>query len=222
MGNSLPTLRNFPGDFLMYLPKHYEVTDRTKLYEFIKSNSFGILFSHTGPEPMASHLPFIFDENGAEQGTILGHMAKANRQWRYADGQQVLVVFHGPHTYVSPTWYQEEDTVPTWNYVAVHATGVFRAVEDRSGLEESVGRLTDQHEASQPQPWRPDFSTDYSDQMLKRIVAFEIEITSLQGKWKLNQNHPQQRRRRVAEQLKTLGGDINLQVARLMDEDGSR
>ena len=72
--------------------------------------------------------------------------------------------------------------MPTWNYVAVHATGVFRAVEDWSGLEESVGRLTDQHEASQPQPWKPDFSTAYADQMLKRIVAFEIEITSLQGK----------------------------------------
>ena len=146
-------------------------------------------------------------------------MAKANPQWSYADGKQVLVVFHGPHTYVSPTWYQEEDTVPTWNYVAVHATGVFKAVEDRSGLEESVGRLTDQHEASLPQPWRPDFSTAYSDQMLKRIVAFEIQLTSLQGKWKLNQNHPERRRRRVVEQLKTQGGDTNLQVAGLMDEE---
>ena len=92
-------------------------------------------------------------------------------------------------------------------------------MEDRSGLEESVGRLTDQHEAYQPTPWRPDFSTEYSDQMLKRIVAFEIDITSLQGKWKLNQNHPEHRRRRVAEQLKALGGEVNLQVAGLIDED---
>lgn len=205
----------------MYIPKHYAVTDRSKMYEFIKSNSFGILFSHTGSEPMASHLPFVLDQDGGEQGIILGHMAKANRQWRYADGQQVLVVFHGPNTYVSPTWYQEQDTVPTWNYVAVHATGVFKSVQDRPGLEESVGRLTHQHEESLPQPWQPDFSTAYSDQMLKRIVAFEIEITSLQGKWKLNQNHPENRRRRVAEQLKTLGGDNNLQIAGLMDEDNS-
>ena len=100
--------------------------------------------------------------------------------------------------------------MPTWNYVAVHATGVFRAVEVWSGLEESVGQFTNQHEAPQTEPWRPDLDTDYSDQMLKRIVAFEIEITSLQGKWKLNQNHPQHRRRRVAQQLKTLGGDSNL------------
>ena len=87
----------------MYLPEHYAVTDRSKMLEYIKSNGFGILFSHTGSEPMASHLPFILDENGGEQGRILGHMARANHQWRYADGQQVLVVFHGPHAYVSPT-----------------------------------------------------------------------------------------------------------------------
>ena len=203
----------------MYTPKHYAVTDRPKMFDFMKDNSFGILFSHTGGEPMASHLPFMIDENGGEQGLVLGHMAKANNQWRYADGQQVLVVFHGPHTYVSPTWYQEEEVVPTWNYVAVHATGIFRAMEDRVEVEESVGRLVDQHEASQPKPWQPDFQSTYSDQMLKRIVAFQIEITSLQGKWKLNQNHPEYRRRRVAEQLKTLGGEVNLQIAELIDED---
>ena len=203
----------------MYTPKHYEVTDRSKMLEFMKSNNFGILFSHTGGEPMATHLPFIIEEESGEQGLILGHMARANRQWRYADGQQVLVVFHGPHTYVSPTWYQAEDTVPTWDYVAVHATGVFKALEDRSELEESVGRLTAQHEASQPQPWQMDFSTDYSEQMLKRIVAFQIEITSIQGKWKLNQNHPEERRERVSEKLKTLGGEVNLQIAGLIDED---
>ena len=203
----------------MYIPEHYAVTDRSKMLEFIKSNGFGILFSHTGSEPMASHLPFILDEIGGEQGCILGHMARANPQWRYAGGQQVLVVFHGPHAYVSPTWYQENDTVPTWNYVAVHAAGVFKAVEDRTGIEEIVGRITDYYESSQPKPWQADFSTAYAGQMVKRIVAFEIEITRSQGKWKLNQNHPEHRRRRVAEQLKTLGSDNDRQIARLMDED---
>ena len=118
----------------MYTPKEYEVTDRPRMLEFMQNNSFGILFSHTGDEPMATHLPFITDGEAGEQGLIIGHMAKANRQWRYADGQQVLVVFHGPHTYVSPTWYQAEDTVPTWDYVAVHATGVFKALQDRSDI----------------------------------------------------------------------------------------
>ena len=203
----------------MYLPDHYAVTDRSKMLDFIKSNGFRILFSHTGSEPMASHLPFILDENGGQQGLILGHMAKANRQWRYANVHQVLVVFHGPHSYVSPTWYQEEDTVPTWNYVAVHASGVFKAVEDRAGIEDIVGRITDHYEATQPKPWEADFSTAYAGQMVKRIVAFEIEITRLQGKWKLNQNHPESLRRRVAEQLTTLGGENNRQIAGLIQED---
>ncbi len=203
----------------MYTPKEYEVTDRAKLFEFMQDNSFGILFSHTGDEPMATHLPFIIDGAAGEQGLIMGHMAKANRQWRYADGQQVLVVFHGPHTYVSPTWYQADDTVPTWDYVAVHATGVFKALQDRSDSEEAVTRLTAQHEASQPQPWQMDYTTAYANQRLKQIVAFQIDITSLQGKWKLNQNHPEERRRRVSKKLKTLGGEVNLQIAGLIDED---
>ena len=206
----------------MYNPKQYQVTDKTQLFEFMQDNSFGILFSHTGEEPMATHLPFVIDEKGGEQGLILGHMAKANRQWRYADGQQVMVVFHGPHTYVSPTWYQAEDTVPTWDYVAVHATGIFRAFEDRKGMEETVARLTAQHEASQSNPWQMDFSTDYADQMLKRVVGFQIEITSLQGKWKLNQNQPEERRLLVSEKLKTLGGEVNVQIAGLIDEDLAR
>ena len=203
----------------MYTPKEYEVTDRSKLLDFMQSNSFGILFSHTGDEPMATHLPFIIDDEAGDQGRILGHMAKANRQWRYADGQQVLVVFHGPHTYVSPTWYQTEDTVPTWDYVAVHATGVFKALQDRLDSEETLTRLTAQHESSQPKPWQMDYSTPYANQRLKQIVAFQIEITTLQGKWKLNQNHPEERRERVSKKLKTLGGEVNLQIAGLIDED---
>ena len=203
----------------MYIPKYYEVNDRAKLFEFMKDNSFGILFSHTGDEPMASHLPFVIDDDGGDQGLILGHMAKANRQWRNADGRQVLVVFHGPHTYGSPTWYQEDDVVPTWNYVAVHATGTLKAFEDRAGMEESVSRLTNQHEASQTNPWQLDYSTEYADQMLKRIVGFQIEITDLKGKWKLNQNHSEVRRGRVADQLKVEGGEVNLQIAGLIDAD---
>ncbi|MDA0264882.1 MAG: FMN-binding negative transcriptional regulator [Chloroflexi bacterium] len=203
----------------MYLPKMYAVDDVAKLHRFINDNGFGILFSHTGEEPIASHLPLLLDATAGSQGAILGHMAKANDQWRYADGQQVLVVFHGAHSYVSPTWYQDKDVVPTWDYTAVHATGVFKAVEDRAGMEDLVGRLTDFHESGQPQPWQADFSTEYSSQMLKRIVGFTIEITRLQGKWKLNQNHPERRRRLVSEQLKSHDSDYDRQIAGLIDED---
>jgi len=168
---------------------------------------------------MATHLPFVLDEEAGDQGLVLGHMAKANRQWRYADGRQVMVVFHGPHTYISPTWYQEDNTVPTWDYVAVHATGIFKAFEDRLAMEENLSRLTDQHESSQCKPWQMDYGTEYADQMIKRVVGFQIEICDLKGKWKLNQNHSEVRRRRVSEKLKAQGGAVNLQVAQLIDED---
>ena len=203
----------------MYVPRYYAQEDRVKLFAFMHTNSFGILFSHTGEEPMASHLPFMIDEKVGGQGLIYGHMAKANRQWRYADGQQVMVVFHGPHAYVPPTWYQEDNVVPTWDYVAVHAIGIFKALEGRSDIEESVSHLTDLHESSQPKPWEMDYTTEYADQMFKRIVGFQIEITDLKGKWKLNQNHSEVRRQRVSERMKAEGGEVNLQVAQLIDED---
>ena len=201
----------------MYLPKHYAVTDRQQLHDFIKGNGFGILFSGNGPEPVASHLPFILDESAGKQGTLLSHMAGANRQWRHADGQQVLTVFQGPHTYVSPTWYQDPETVPTWNYVAVHVYGILKVVQDQERIQNILARITDYYEASLPQPWQAEFTSEYAQQMVKRIVAFEIEIDKMQGKWKLNQNHPEERRRRVVDVLKTMPDDNSRGIVTLME-----
>jgi len=201
----------------MYLPRHYAVTDKQQLHDFIKGNSFGILFSGNGPEPVASHLPFILDESAGEQGTLLSHMAGANRQWRHADGQQVLTVFQGPHTYVSPTWYEDPETVPTWNYVAVHVYGILKVVQDQERLQSILARITDYYEASLPQPWQAEFTSEYAQQMVKRIVVFEIEIDKMQGKWKLNQNHPEERRRRVVDVLKTMPDDNSQGIVTLME-----
>lgn len=201
----------------MYLPRHYAVTDRQQLHDFIKGNGFGILFSGNGPEPVASHLPFILDESAGKQGTLLSHMAGANRQWRHADGQQVLTVFQGPHTYVSPTWYEDPETVPTWNYVAVHVYGILKVVQDQERLQSILARITDYYEASLPQPWQAEFTSEYARQMVKRIVVFGIEIDKMQGKWKLNQNHPEERRRRVVDVLKTMPGDNSRGIATLME-----
>jgi len=201
----------------MYVPRHYAVTDRQQLHDFIKGNGFGIMFSGNGPEPVASHLPFILDESAGEQGTLLSHMAGANRQWRHADGQQVLTVFQGPHTYVSPTWYQDPETVPTWNYVAVHVYGILKVVQDQERIQNILARITDYYEASLPQPWQAEFTSEYAQQMVKRIVAFEIEIDKMQGKWKLNQNHPKERRRRVVDVLKTMPDDNSRGIVTLME-----
>src|SRR5688572_23601686 len=107
----------------MYIPATFAETDRNKLFEFIEQYSFATLVSTSGAEPIASRLPFLFDRQAGPHGRLLGHMARANPQWKTADGTRVLVMFDGPHAYISPTWYESRQVVPTWNYVAVHAYG---------------------------------------------------------------------------------------------------
>jgi transcriptional regulator len=145
-------------------------------------------------------------------------LARANPQWRHADGQRVLAVFSGPHAYVSPSWYEADEVVPTWNYVAVHAVGVLRAIHDRDDLLRIAQDSVAFFENGRPQPWTFDASTGYADRMLKGIVGFRIEIQTLEGKWKLSQNHPPERRTKVRKALRERGGE-DADVARLMEED---
>src|SRR4051794_35885289 len=114
----------------MYVPAHFEQTDLATLHAFIEDHSFGLLTSMLDGRLFASHLPFLLDRQAGPFGSLLGHVAKANPQWRQLAGQEVFVVFSGPHAYVSPTWYEAEHVVPTWNYVAVHAYGRCRLIED--------------------------------------------------------------------------------------------
>ena len=114
----------------MYVPTAFAETDEGKLHEFMQAYSFGLLVSTHGGEPFATHLPFLLDRNAGPHGTLVGHMARANPHWHDLEGQTVLAVFSGPHAYISPTWYESENVVPTWNYVAVHAYGICRLVND--------------------------------------------------------------------------------------------
>lgn len=200
----------------MYIPKHFEVTDPTTITDFIKANSFAILFSHAGRGPFATHLPLILDEEKGDKGHLLGHMARANPQWQWANGSQVLVVFHGSHAYVSPTWYQDPDTVPTWNYAAVHVTGLFKAEENGAGAKQIMGQLVDYFESGMPNPWQPDYDSQYVKKMLKGIVPFRIQIQKMEGKWKLNQNHPVERRQRVIDVLGATPDQNAQEIARVM------
>src|SRR5438445_13331101 len=107
----------------MYIPAHFLESDLPTLHEFIERNSFGLLVSQCDGSPFASHLPFLLERSSGSRGTLVGHMARANPQWEQASGQRVLAVFSGPHAYISPTWYEADAVVPTWNYAAVHVTG---------------------------------------------------------------------------------------------------
>jgi transcriptional regulator len=200
----------------MYIPTAFAETDPKKLFEVIEQNSFGLLISRHSDEPFATHLPLLLDRTVGSQGCLIGHMARANPQWQSAEGQNVLAVFSGPHAYVSPSWYVSDNVVPTWNYVAVHAYGTFYAVHETEALLAIVGQYVDFFEASLPRPWKFDPASDYSRKMAGAIVGFRIEISRLEGKWKLNQNHPRERREKVVEALIASGDELSQSVAALM------
>ena len=201
----------------MYVPDLYAETDRARINAFIRDNGFGILFSYQGPGPTATHLPFVLVEGDDGQDTIIGHMARANEQWKHADGNDVLIVFHGPHAYVSPTWYREEDVVPTWNYAVVHVYGTFEAVQDRAGTVDIVSRIVDYYESFEPRAWTTDFDSPYNRKMIRGVTAFRIKIGRVEGKWKMGQNRPAYLRRRALEELQTRPSENERAVAQLME-----
>jgi transcriptional regulator len=179
----------------MYLPAAFAESDLSKLHDFIEQNSFGSLVSQVEGLPFASHLPFLLERTTGPYGTLVGHMARANPQWREAGGQTALAIFSGPHAYVSPTWYEAEQVVPTWNYTAVHAYGQIHLIEDEAALLTIVQRFVDVYEQAMPQPWSFDGSGTFVKRVLAQIVGFRIQIERIEGKWKLNQYHPVERRR---------------------------
>lgn len=201
----------------MYVPAAFAEADQTKLHEFIERNSFGALVSQVGGLPFATHLPFLLDRSAGPLGALVGHMARANAQWREAAGQTALAIFTGPHAYISPTWYQAEDVVPTWNYAAVHAYGLVETVEDQAALLDIVQKSVQIYERAMPRPWSFDSSSAFVDRMLAQIVGFRIRIEKLEGKFKLNQNHPAQRREKVIQALRKRGGENAEAIAAMMD-----
>jgi transcriptional regulator len=202
----------------MYIPKAFEVQDKDKLAEFIKANSFGILFSNNGSVSTATHLPLLFDKNTGKNGYLYGHMAKANPHWKET-GKEVLVVFHGPHSYISPTWYEDPNTVPTWNYVAVHVYGDFIVVDDKESARKIIENTVDFYESSMPNPWQVDVTDEYMEGLMRGIVCFKIEVKRIEGKWKLNQNHPVERQEKVVQTLRKSKDQNALGIADLMERN---
>jgi len=204
----------------MYVPSAFQVTDPTVLHDFMRKHSFALLISQGGSGMVASHLPLLLDMDAGAgagtQGRLLGHMARANPQWRTMEGE-VLVIFSGPHAYISPTWYESPGTVPTWNYLAVHAYGNLRLIEEPAALHAILKRTATFYEQGMPTPWTYDTSDPNIDQMLKAIVGFTIEINRLEGKWKLSQNHPAERREKVIQALQTQLDENSEAIAKEME-----
>ena len=199
----------------MYIPASFAEPDSAKLHEFMRKHSFATLVSQNETGIIASHLPLLFDAKTGRMGSLIGHMARANPQWREVR-DEVMALFTGPHVYVSPSWYEEDSTVPTWNYAAVHAYGTFHLVEDRESLLEILRRSVDIYESPRPKPWTIDETAPYVDQMMRGITGFRIEITRLEGKWKLSQNHSEDRRRRVIRALERQPDEHSQAIAAMM------
>ncbi|CAN5768025.1 FMN-binding negative transcriptional regulator [soil metagenome] len=170
-----------------------------------------MLVTHSAEGLDANHIPFEFEPALGVHGTLQGHVARANPIWQeFPDGAEVMVVFRGPQAYVSPSWYPSKHEthrqVPTWNYEVVHAHGRLRIVDDEKFARRIVARLTLQHEASEPTPWKmADAPREFLDQMLTMIVGIEVEITRLEGKRKLSQNKDARDRKGAAQSLADRG-----------------
>src|SRR5262245_23735877 len=200
----------------MYVAAAFDETNLARQHSFVPEHSFGLLVSTLDERPFASHLPFLLDREAGARGTLIGHMARANPQWTQIAGQTALAIFSGPHAYVSPTWYQADNVVPTWNYVAVHAYGAVQVIDDSALVLDIVQKSVAQYEGPMKRPWSFDGSAPFIERLLAQIVGFRIEIEHIEGKWKLNQNHPVQRRHNVIEALQQQGDADALAISELM------
>ena len=178
----------------MYTPSSFAIDDLHELHQQILGTRLAVLVTHGEQGLQASHLPLLLSSDQGENGTLYGHFAKANPQWKeLQNGAEALVIFAGADAYVSPGFYPSKaehgKVVPTWNYVAVHAYGMAEVFTDADRLRTLVSALTDRHEAGRTNPWKvADAPTDYIDGMLKAIVGFALPIQRLEGKRKLSQN----------------------------------
>ena len=208
----------------MYLPRHFHEANLPALHRAIGEARLAVLIT-SGPQGItASHLPMLLDPSPQPNGRLLGHVARANPQWRDYDGKsEALAIFTGPEAYISPAWYATKKVtgkvVPTWNYVAVHAYGRLEFFDDPVRLRSLVGRLTERHESRRPAPWSvEDAPKDFIDGQLKAIVGFEMAIQRLEGKWKLGQNRSVEDRAGAIAGLKEEGGPGEQAVAALMSD----
>jgi transcriptional regulator len=177
----------------LYVPPHFAASGPDELFDFVQRYAFATLVSDGAPGLQVSHIPFVAERDGTGKLRLLGHVARANTHWQALEGAgEVLAIFHGPHGYVSPGWYEQHPSVPTWNYAVVHARGRATLL-DEAELHELLITLSSAYEAGRPKPWKlSEQPADFVSGMLKMIVGFSIEVERIEGKFKLSQNRPRE------------------------------
>ena len=198
----------------MYIPAHNRIDDRETIDAFIHAYGFATVITDRDRVPFASHLPVLLHESAGAHGTLRSHMARANEQWRhFVPDSEVLCIFHGPHAYITPSWYVQQHDVPTWNYGAVHVYGLPRIVEEHDAVKQIVLDTTEKYEALMPQPFKLTLNDAEIDRMLRGIVGFEVEITRVEAKFKLGQNRSPEDREGTVRGLANSGHRPSIELA---------
>jgi transcriptional regulator len=200
----------------MYVPKLFAVEDLAALQDFMEEFNFATIVTQRDGELTASHIPFLIDRSVEPYGRLRAHVAIKNPQLEdFRSGGQALVIFQGPHTYVSPSWYVNPENVPTWNYTVVHAYGVPKIL-DREAMVALLKELVGKHERPFEKPWDFDPSDAFMQRQIPHIAGFEIKIEKLQGKFKLNQNRTPADRAGVIDALSKSEDPLQREVAKRM------
>ena len=197
----------------MYIPAHFLIQNPQDLHTILRDHPLGALVT-SGPDGLdANHIPFEFDPSQGPHGLLTAHVARANPVWQQCqDGADVLVIFRGNESYISPNWYPSKHEthrqVPTWNYEVVHVHGRLTVMDEEKFVRRVVARLTREHEASEPRPWKMgDSPPEYIAQMLKAVVGIQVEIQRIEGKAKLSQNREARDRLNAADTLLVKGAE---------------
>ena len=203
----------------MYVPPAFKIDYLAKLHALMRAHSFATLVTGANETLTATHIPILLDASRGPFGTLVGHVAKANLHWEALRGAgEALVIFQGPHAYISPSWYTSPVAVPTWNYVAVHAYGRPQLIDDPQRVREILVETVKTYESAFEKQWRVEMAGDYVEKLAAQIVAFEIELTRIEGKAKLNQNRSLADRQKVIESLERNDNPGDRDVAKLMRE----
>ncbi|HNE69473.1 MAG TPA: FMN-binding negative transcriptional regulator [Anaerolineales bacterium] len=197
----------------MHIPKLYREEDRELIVEFLKQNNFPALVTFDGEKPIATHLPVEITQTETAGLTIYSHMSKANPQWKSFGGQEVLLIFQGAHTYISPRWYNHVN-VPTWNYMMVHVYGKVRIVEGDE-LYSLLGRLVRQHEVDSNYRLES-LPQDFVKKEMNGTVGFVVDVTRMDAGYKLSQNRNDEDHANIIRELEGRGDVNSMEVAEEM------
>jgi transcriptional regulator len=199
----------------MYIPKLYREEDKEKILEFLRANNFPALITYDGEKPIATHLPVEVVEGEEGALTILGHMSRANPQWKSFGEQEVLLIFQGAHTYISPRWYDHVN-VPTWNYMMVHVYGKVRLVEGGE-LYSLLSKLVKKHEAETSYRLEG-LPQDFVQKEMNGVVGFAVDVTRIDAGYKLSQNRNDADHENIIRELEGRGDEQSAGVAKAMRE----